>query len=121
MKHECPDLIPVLSELARRAWKSIKEIASKLYELVQPPDDLRVSSTQGYEYNGILVVDHNEIEGGAVARVGYDASRASGPYGTGSLVTPVPRYQEPDRSPLLRSWAEDPRSEGEEDESWRYR
>ncbi len=120
MKHECPDLIPVLSELARRAWKSIKAFAAKIYDLVQPPDDLRVSSTEGFEYNGILVVDHNSVEGGAVARVGYDAARASGSYGSGSLVTPAPRYREPERSPYLRSWAEDPRQE-EEEESWRYR
>jgi hypothetical protein len=120
MRTECPDLIPVLSELARRAWKSIKALAAKIYDLVQPPDDLRVSSTQGYEYNGILVVDRNEIEGGAVARVGYDASKASGPYGTGSLVTPAPRYRESERSPYLKSWAEDPRQE-EEEEPWRYR
>ena len=68
MRTECPDLFPVLAELARRAWKSIKVVASRLYDLVRPPDDLRVSSTQGYEYTGVVVVDHNEIEGGAVAR-----------------------------------------------------
>lgn len=116
MKHECPDLIPVLSELAGRAWKGLKGLARKIYDMVQPPDDLRVNSTQGYEYTGVVVLDHNSVEGGAVARVGYDASRAGG-----SLVTPAPRYREPDRNPLLRSWAEDPRQEDEE-ESWqRYR
>jgi hypothetical protein len=120
MKHECPDLIPVLAELARRTWKHIKTIASKIYELVQPPRDLRVYSTENHEYSGVILVDHNEVEGGAVAKVGYDASKASGPYGSGSLVTPPPSYREPERSPYLKSWAEDPRQE-EEDESWRYR
>jgi len=57
MNYECPDLIPVLSELARRAWDSIKTVAAKVYVLLQPPDDLRVSSTKGNEYTGLIMVD----------------------------------------------------------------
>jgi hypothetical protein len=119
MKHECPDLIPVLAELARRAWQNIKTLASKIYELVQPPSDLKVHSTRGHEYTGVIMVDHNEVEGGAVARVGFDPAKASGPYnGGGTLVTPAPRYSDREQSPYLKSWAEDPR---QEEEPWRYR
>lgn len=115
MKEQYPDFIPVCAELARRAWKSIKVIASKVYELVQPPPDLKVHSTMGHVYSGVVVVDRNEVEGGAVAKVGFDASTANGPYGSGGLITPPPRRRDYDESPYLRSWAEDPR---QEDDPW---
>jgi hypothetical protein len=118
MKHECPDLIPVVAELTRRAWKSIKIIASKIYELVQPPPDIKVYSTQGHEYTGMIMVDHNEVEGGVISRVGYDPVKASTPNNR-TLITAPPRHHDYDSSPYLRGWAEDPRQQ--EDESWRHR
>jgi hypothetical protein len=99
------------------------DVVARIKPLVEPPDDLRVTSRLGAQYSGIIVLDRSEVIGGIVVQTGQ--ALASPP-----LITPPPSttfgsrpsYAEPRSSERLPSWAEDPRdNEDEEPPLWRRR
>lgn len=112
-------LLVLLFDVARdRAATAVEHIKP----LVEPPDDLRVSSRIGALYTGLIVLDRGEIIAGIVVQTAQGVPQPS------ALITPPPT---PTRSPYtgitdrysggdgrLRGWAEDPR-DSMEDEPWR--
>lgn len=111
-------LLVLVFDVARdRAASAVERIKP----LVEPPDDLRVSSRIGALYSGLVVLDRGEIIAGIVVQTGQGIPQPS------ALITPPPS---PARSPFagitdrysrgegrLPGWADDPRVD--EDEPWR--
>ena len=121
----------VLASLLVLAFDVARDRASVAVErikpLVEPPEDLRVSSRLGTLYSGVVLLDKGEVIAGIVVATGQGVPIPAG------LVTPAPRaVHERPRSPFsgitddfarrdgrLPGWADDPRDE--EDEPWRRR
>lgn len=120
-------LLVLLFDYAREHAATTVE---RLKPLVEPPDDLRVVSKVGALYSGMIVLDRGEVIAGVVVQTGQGIPSPA------ALVTPPPRapvYERP-RSPFsgitdhfarsdgrLPGWADDPRTDPEEDEPWRRR
>jgi hypothetical protein len=90
------------------ALRKGREVVDKVKPLVEPPDELRISSRTGTLYTGILVLDRNEVQAGIVVATGFDplaaqAARVPSP--------PIGRAPEPgprrDVGTALRHWSED--------------
>ena len=95
-----------------------REVVDKIGPLVEPPDDLRVTSRNGSLYSGVIVLDRGEILAGVVVATGYDPLRgtAARPAST-SFSMPnhgspsIPRSQ----SGSLPNWAHDGTEYDDED------
>lgn len=105
------------------AREGLSEVVERLRPLVEPPEDIRVVSTVGAIYTGVLVVERNTIIAGLIVEVGRVTATPRAP-----IVTPPPRYEAPGRfdrhddprEGRLPGWAEDPRDLfRDEDEPWR--
>jgi hypothetical protein len=90
------------------ALRKGREVVEKVKPLVEPPDELRISSRTGTLYTGILVLDRNEVQAGIVVATGFD------PLGAASVRAPAPSIgRVPDPGPRrdagsgLGHWAED--------------
>jgi hypothetical protein len=113
-------VIVLLFDLALRKGR---EVVEKVKPLVEPPDEIRISSRSGTLYTGVLVLDRNEVQAGIVVATGFDplgASQARAPTPTiGRAADPTPRR---DTGAGLRHWSEDRSIYDEDDEgglSWR--
>ena len=104
--HDLAFLIVVAFDTARSGLRSTLERA---LPHVRPPADLRVSSTSGHTYTGIVVIDDNEVLAGVVTRTGRTIE-----------ATPVrPRHRSLSpvrRSPLQSSFTADLEDEDDEDD-----
>lgn len=128
---ETPDIprstLRVLASLLVLAFEVARDHAATAVErirpLVEPPDDLRVSSRIGAIYSGLVILDRGDIIAGIVVQTGQGIPQTAG------LITPSPaptprspftgitdRYAS--REGRLPGWAEDPR-DSIEDEPWR--
>lgn len=105
------------------AREGFSDVVERLRPLVEPPEDMRVVSTVGAIYTGVLVVERNTIIAGIVVEVGRVTAATRGP-----VVTPPPHYERPGRfdrredprEGRLPGWGEDPRDLfRDEDEPWR--
>ena len=103
------------------AREKAADIVDRVRPLVEPPDDLRVHSTAGTLYSGLLIIERGEVVAGIVVMTGQ---RAVAP----SLTTPAPRtaayggttgYSRGEGR--LPGWADDPRDDVEEAPPWRRR
>ena len=103
-------------------------VVERIKPLVEPPDDLRVTSRIGALYSGIVLLDRGEIIAGVIVQTGQGIPSPA------SFVTPPPARSSPfsgitDRyahahsrdDGRLPGWADDPRPDAEEDEPWRRR
>jgi hypothetical protein len=112
-------LLVVAFDVARE--KAVDVIA-RVKPLVEPPDDLRVTSRVGALYSGIVVLDRSEVIAGIVVQTGQTLPSAA-------LITPPPTFgsrtsssAEARTSQQLPSWADDPRTHYDDEESpWRRR
>lgn len=73
---------------------------------LEPPKDLRVHSSQGYAYSGVLVIDDNEVLAGVVVKTGNQSSHEAsatrvGDWMLGSSEEPVDKH--------MPGWADDGR------------
>lgn len=109
------------------AREGVTEVIDRLRPLVEPPDDLRITSPVGAVYTGLLIIERNVVIAGIVVEVARITAHVREP-----MVTPPPRYDDrgrferrDDRDGHLPGWAEDPRDLrdpfGEEDPPWRRR
>lgn len=111
------------------ARDGLADVVQRLRPLVEPPDDMRVASTVGAIYTGVLVIERNSVIAGVVVEVGRIGAPARP-----AIVTPPPastptshyesrlsRFEQRDeREGRLPGWADDPRDRfRDEDESWR--
>jgi hypothetical protein len=120
---ETPDVprstLRVLASLLVLAFEVARDHAATAVErirpLVEPPDDLRVSSRIGALYSGLVVLDRGDIIAGIVVQTGQGIPQPAG------LITPSPtptttalavqRHHRPVRGVAkvgCRGWAEDP-------------
>jgi hypothetical protein len=114
-------LLIAIYDIAR---EGVTEVVERLRPLVEPPENLRVTSPVGAFYTGLLVVERNVVIAGIVIEVGRVVSAAREP-----VITPPPRYDErgrferhDEREGRLPGWAEDPRDIfPDEDPPWRRR
>lgn len=119
-------LLVIVFEIAR---DGVAEAVERMRPLVEPPEDMRVTSSRGVIYTGVLLVERGEIIAGIVIEVGRVSSAAPAP--RPAVVTPPPRYEAPgrfeslgrfeDREGKLPGWGEDPRDLPDEDVPWRRR
>lgn len=118
------DLALVAVLVADVAWDGAKEAMARLRPYVHPPADLRVRSSVGGLYTGLLLVDRNEILAGFVIRAGHEAppelelatarrspiTRSPSPrWGSSSLARVFEEEDEDDNDSRLPGWGEDPR------------
>lgn len=104
------------------AREGVHEVVERLRPLVEPPDELRVTSPIGAFYTGVIVIERNVVVTGIVIEVGRTAAREP-------LVTPPPRYDDrgrferrEDPGARLPGWGEDPRELFPDEEvPWRRR
>ncbi len=102
------------------ARTGLRAAVSRIHPHLRPPPDLRVESTEGHTYTGLLLVDDNDVFAGIVSRTGRASERHEHRHRERPLVTPG----RGSRSPLfdddlededdckLPSWASDPREGG---------
>lgn len=108
------DLALVAVLIADVAWDGAKDAFARLRPYIEPPPDLRVHSTAGGIYTGILLVDKNEILAGVVIRTGHAQrstpthERPSG-LDTSSWRSPLVDRFEDEGDAKLPGWGEDPR------------
>lgn len=62
----------VLVLLCDLALRKGREVVDKVKPLIEPPDELRVTSRSGTLYTGILVLDRSEVKAGVVVATGFD-------------------------------------------------
>jgi len=116
------DLSTLLVVVAEIAWDGTRRALRRFRPYIEPPSDLEVRSTGGAEYSGVLLIDDNDILAGVVVRTGHRGTQPREPPSSFGrirepLVTP-PGHEPSGRDGYLRGWAEDPRSEEEEDVWW---
>jgi hypothetical protein len=97
----------------------------RIKPLVEPPDDLRVTSRIGALYSGIVLLDRGEIIAGVIVQTGHGIPSPA------AFVTPSPtrspisgitdRYAQSRDESRLPGWADDPRPDLDEDAPWRRR
>lgn len=115
-------LLVVAFEAAR---DGLRTTVGRIQPYLRAPADLRVHSTLGHHYSGVVLIDDNEVLGGVVARTGRSAGQHR----------PTTHSPTPSRSPARRlfgdkitagdfddfeedddgklpSWASDPRDGG---------
>lgn len=102
------------------ALETGREAIEKFKPLVEPPEDIRVTSTTGCLYSGLVVVDRGEVIAGIVVATGFDPVRAI----AGRPTPPppaVPTHFEraSDRSGRLPGWADDTSRYADEEPPWR--
>jgi hypothetical protein len=96
----------------------------RLAPMVEPPEDLRVSSTTGCLYSGIVVLDRGEVLAGIVVATGFDPIRAATARAAAvASGTPFPRHEAPlvrrDPTTGLPHWSEDRSLYDDGDPPWR--
>lgn len=95
-----------------------RDAIEKFKPLLEPPEDIRVTSTTGCLYSGLVIVDRGEVLAGVVVATGFDPVRAvAGRAPTPSPPQPLPVRVEPSRSAHLPGWADD--TNYDEDGRWR--
>ena len=112
--HGLAFLVVVAFDTARSGLHSTLE---RLLPHVRPPADLRVSSTRGHTYTGVVVIDDNDVLAGVVARTGRTIEtapshrRSFSPLRRSSLQASFSDEleDEGDGDCRLPGWAEDPR------------
>ena len=132
---DTPDLprstLRVLASLLVLAFDVARDRAAVVVErikpLVEPPDDLRVTSRIGALYSGVVLLDRGEIIAGVIVQTGQGIPSPA------AFVTPPPtrspfsgitdRYahSQPRDESRLPGWADDPRPDIDEDPPWRRR
>ncbi|MDH5491432.1 MAG: hypothetical protein OEY14_05715 [Myxococcales bacterium] len=58
------------------ASDGLRNAVERIQPYLRPPADLRVHSTLGHSYTGIVVIDDNDVLGGIVARTSRSAEAA---------------------------------------------
>lgn len=112
--HGLAFLVVLAFETTRSGLRSTLD---RLLPHVRPPTDLRVSSTQGHTYTGVVIIDDNDVLAGVVARTGRTAQASPAP--TARRFSPVRRsslqasfddeLEDDGDDCRLPGWAEDPR------------
>ena len=113
------DLATLLVVVAEVAWEGTRRTLRRVRPYIEPPPDLEVRSSRGAEYSGVLLIDGNDIVAGVVARTGQNEP-SSPPAMHRTIRDPlgviVPTEENHSRGDgYLRGWAEDARTEEEED------
>jgi len=110
----------VLGQLLVIAFEVAREKAVDVYArvkpLVEPPDDLRMTSRLGALYSGLIVLDRGEVIAGFVVQTGQTIPNPAVIGLSSSPYPPRPLHTE-QRSEKLRGWAEDVRDD--EESRWR--
>ena len=107
------DLGAIVIYVAELAWQWTKTVVAKVAPFVRPPDDMVVSCRDGSQYTGILLIEDNDVEAGAVVHSGQGVPEYRPPERPWSK--PTPDKDEPGTA--IKHWALD---EPDEDEPpWR--
>ena len=103
------------------ARTGLRAAVRRIHPHLRPPSDLRVESTEGHTYTGMILIDDNDILGGVVSRTGSSGESAHYRRRATPLVSPVrgapstsfegEHDDEDDEDCKLPSWASDPREE----------
>lgn len=116
-------LLVVAFEAAR---DGVRTAAGRIQPYLRSPADLRVHSTLGHHYSGVVLIDDNEVLAGIVARTGRSAAQhrttthspptsrspsARRLFGDHTSAAELPDFEEDDDG-KLPSWASDPRDGG---------
>jgi hypothetical protein len=100
-----------------------REAVERIGPLVTPPDDLRIVSSNGSLYSGVIFLDRGEVLAGVVVATGYDPLRSAAAR-TASSAFSMPHHDSPSihraASGTLPNWADDSTDYGEDPRSpWR--
>jgi hypothetical protein len=94
------ELGALLVYFAELAWHGTKRVFATVAPFVQPPEDMEVRCRDGAQYSGVLLIERNDIEAGAVVQTGqevpgYDTNRhvqrpwsSSSPHDPGARLDP---------------------------------
>jgi hypothetical protein len=115
-KQTVHDLTDVIRTLTSRAVQALKLLLERLAPWVRPPDDMEVRCRDGSQFTGVLVIEGNDVQGGAVVRTGQEAAPA--PYNAPRPPARPWSSADDDRSRLTH-WAMDDREQ--EDPPWARR
>ncbi len=107
-------LLVVLFDFALQTGRKAVE---NLAPLVEPPDDLRIVSSTGSLYSGVIFLDRGDILAGVVVATGYDPLRSAAR--TASSAFSMPSQGSPSvhrgQSGTLPNWAHDGTEYDDED------
>ena len=87
---------------ARKTWRQLRGV-------LEPPDDLKVVSSEGHAYTGLLLIENSRVRAGLVMRT--DTAPRSAPSLTEQLSPCRARWsvEEEEDDCRLPGWSEDPR------------
>jgi hypothetical protein len=111
------ELGALLVYFVQLASHGTKLVFERLAPFVRPPDDMEVRCRDGGQYTGLLVIQDNGVEGGAVVRTGQELPGYSPPRPPEHPWSSSRRDHDDARSGSLPHWSTDPRDT--DHDSWR--